>query len=473
MDKIITIHWFRQDLRVNDNPALFAAARQGIIIPVYILDDINPEANKIGAAGRCWLHHSLISLNLSLNGQLLVYSGNPENILTEIIKKYKANAINWNRCYEPWAMERDRKIKHNLSLQGISVNSFNGSLLWEPWEVLKKDKSPYRVFTPFYYNGCLKNPEPRVPSLDTPKQIDYLFKEPPTLSKTIESLKLLPKHIWGANIISHWNIGEKEAEKKLKSFISDAGSSYKDGRDFPSKDSVSRLSPHLHFGELSPNQVWYAAMGLNNINLDCFRRQIAWREFSYSLLYYNQQMPEINLQSKFNGFPWNNDEKNLNLWKKGQTGIPLIDAGMRELWQTGYMHNRVRMLVGSFLVKNLLIDWRHGERWFWDCLVDADLANNVASWQWVAGTGTDAAPYYRIFNPITQGQKFDGVGVYTRKYVPELKNLPDKYLFNPWEASTDILNNSGVELGVNYPLPIIDIKLSRELALKIFKSLSS
>ncbi len=472
MDKIITVLWFRQDLRLSDNPALLAAVSNGVVIPVYILDDHNSAAHKIGAAGRCWLHYSLIALNLSLNRQLLVYSGDPEKILNEIMKKYNANAINWNRCYEPWAMERDRKIKHNLSNQGISVNSFNGSLLWEPWEALKKDKSPYRVFTPFYYNACLQNPEPRIP-LDKPKQIDYLFKEPQSISGAIEALKLLPGHTWGTEMISHWSIGEQEAQKKLKKFISELGGAYKAGRDFPSKNSVSRLSPHLHFGEVSPNQVWYAANGLDNNNVECFKRQIAWREFSYNLLYHNQQMPETNLQSKFNRFRWKNDEKIFNLWKKGKTGIPLIDAGMRELWQTGYIHNRVRMLVGSFLVKNLLIDWRYGERWFWDCLVDADLANNVVSWQWVAGTGTDAAPYYRIFNPITQGQKFDGAGVYTRKYVPELKNLPDKYLFNPSEAPRDILENAGVELGINYPFPIIDIKLSRELALKIFKSLGS
>lgn len=472
MSQIITIHWFRQDLRLNDNPALAAAANKGLVIPIYILDEVNSGVHRIGAASRCWLHHSLTSLNLTLNGQLLVYSGNPEQILPEIIKKYNVTAIHWNRCYEPWRIERDIRIKTALSSQGILVNSFNSSLLWEPWEVLKKDKSPYRVFTPFYQNGCLKAAEPRL-AIEQPNQIDFFFKEPQTNSSNIAALELLPKHNWASKITAHWNIGEHAAQNQLEHFMSEDIFSYKEGRDFPCKSAVSKLSSYLHFGELSPNQVWYASYAnFDNLNCDSFRRQLAWREFSYTLLYYNPTLPEVNLQRKFDNFPWNTELSSLILWQKGQTGIPIIDAGMRELWQTGYMHNRVRMLVGSFLIKNLLIDWRHGERWFWECLVDANLANNSASWQWVAGSGVDAAPYYRIFNPTIQGQKFDAAGVYTRYYLPELKLLPDKYLFNPWEAPAEILKAAGVNLGVNYPSPIVDLKLSREQALEAFKLLS-
>lgn len=468
MHEKITIHWFRQDLRLTDNPALLYAANNGIVIPVYILNNSNSGNRQIGGAGKCWLHYSLLSLNHSLDGQLLVFSGNPEVILNEIIKKYNVNSVTWNRCYEPFAIARDRSIKENLSAQSITVNSFNGSLLWEPWETLKKDNTPYRVFTPFYSNGCMQNQAPRTPQ-KIPKNINYLFDRKQTTSQDIENLRLLPKHNWDKKIISYWNIGEKAAQEQLKNFISKSGDSYKNNRDFPSKNSVSKLSPYLHFGELSPNQVWYASY--NKDNFELFRRQLVWREFSYNLLYYNPNMHEVNLQRKFDNFPWANNKYLLNSWKKGQTGIPIIDAGMRELWQTGYMHNRVRMIVGSFLVKNLMIDWRHGENWFWDCLFDADLANNAASWQWVAGSGMDAAPYYRIFNPITQGQKFDVDGIYTRKYVPELAKLPNKYLFNPWETPEDILENSEVKLGENYPHPIVNIKLSRENALNTFKSL--
>lgn len=468
MNKKITIHWFRQDLRLTDNPALRYAVKNGIVIPVYILDNFSSGVRQIGSAGKCWLHYSLVSLNHSLNGQLLVYCGNPEAILNEIIKKYNADAVTWNRCYEPLAMARDSKIKQTLSTKGISINSFNGSLLWEPWEVLKKDKTPYRVFTPFYANGCLRNIEPRVPQR-LPENINYFFNTQQTTSQDIDRLNLLPQHRWGEKIISLWNIGEKAALEQLKFFISNSGDSYTNNRDFPSKSAVSKLSTYLHFGELSPNQAWYASY--NNDNFELFRRQLVWREFSYNLLYYHPKMYEVNLQSKFDKFPWKNDEKFLTLWKNGQTGIPIVDAGMRELWQTGYMHNRVRMIVGSFLVKNLMIDWRCGEKWFWGCLLDADLANNAASWQWVAGSGMDAAPYYRIFNPIIQGQKFDSDGIYTRKYVPELAKLPNKYLFNPWEASENILKAAEVKLGENYPYPIVNIKLSRENALKAFNSL--
>ena len=472
MDSMVTIHWFRQDLRLADNPSLFDAAAKGLVIPVYILDDVNSGIYKMGAASRCWLHHSLVALNSSLKGQLLVFSGNPELILCQLIEKYNVNAVNWNRCYEPWRIARDMRIKQHLTTKGVVVNSFNGSLLWEPWEILKSDKTPYRVFTPFYQNGCLNASQPRQPLL-SPTPLKFFFKDSQSNQTTIDQLELLPKNAWDLQMTAHWDIGEAAAHAQLDDFMSKGIFDYKEGRDFPAKNAVSKLSTYLHFGELSPNQIWHTVYPqFSEMSFDAFRRQIVWREFSYSLLYYNPSLPEVNLQRKFDSFPWENDDNSLRLWQQGQTGIPIIDAGMRELWQTGYMHNRVRMIVASLLVKNLLIDWREGASWFWDCLIDADLANNSASWQWVAGTGADAAPYYRIFNPVTQGQKFDPDGDYTRRYVPELKLLPNKYLFNPWEAPKEILTAAGVNLGVNYPCPIVDLKSSRVRALELFKQLN-
>jgi deoxyribodipyrimidine photo-lyase len=473
MSAMVTIHWFRQDLRLSDNPALFDAATKGLVLPVYILDDVNSDIYKMGAASRCWLHQSLIALNSSLNGQLLVFSGDPKIILSELIDKYNVTTVNWNRCYEPWRIVRDTQIKQDLLGKGIAVNTFNGSLLWEPWEVLKSDKTPYRVFTPFYHNGCLKAIAPRLP-LDKPNQKQFFFNDQQTNQSAIDKLELLPDKSWSSEIISNWSIGELAVQQQLVDFMAEGISDYKEGRDFPAKNAVSRLSTYLHFGELSPNQVWYASYAqFAENNFEAFRRQMAWREFSYSLLYYNPSIPQVNLQRKFDNFPWVSDSKLLIQWQKGQTGIPIVDAGMRELWQTGYMHNRVRMIVASFLVKNLLIDWRDGERWFWDCLIDADLANNSASWQWVAGTGADAAPYYRIFNPVTQGQKFDPDGHYTRRYVPELALLANKYLFNPWEAPEEILTAANVCLGIDYPHPLVDLKSSRARALELFKLLTT
>ena len=292
-------------------------------------------------------------------------------------------------------------------------------------------------------------------------------------SSSLDSLDLMPKIEWYKGFESEWSPGEDGADKSLDEFLDSGLINYKEGRNFPSQKFVSRLSPHLHFGEISPNEVWYRAKTKETLNgieksLAHFHSELGWREFSYYLLYHFPDLPSVNFQRKFDTFPWQKNDELLQLWKKGMTGYPIVDAGMRELWKTGYMHNRLRMVVGSFLVKNLLIDWREGEAWFWDCLIDADLASNSASWQWVAGSGADAAPYFRIFNPITQGLKFDPQGEYTKKYVPELKDLPNKYLFNPWEAPKEVLEVAGVELGKDYPEPIVDLKISRELALEAF-----
>ncbi len=311
-----------------------------------------------------------------------------------------------------------------------------------------------------------RNPIPK------PNKIGYLSHK--ERLNTIDSLNLLPNETWVEAMMSHWKVGESMAMKRLKSFIKEDLSDYSEGRNFPAKQKISRLSPHLHWGEISPNQIWHAVKKLSqNKNTDCFLSELGWREFSYSLLYYYPTLERDNLQKKFNSFAWRKSKKLLNAWQRGMTGYPIIDAGMRELWQTGFMHNRVRMIVASFLVKNCLIHWHEGEKWFWDCLVDADLASNNANWQWVAGCGADAAPFFRIFNPITQGKKFDPKGDYTRKYVPELSTLPDKYLHAPWEAPTEVLQDADIKIGKTYPKPIVDLALSREKALAAYKAIKN
>ena len=468
--KNINVMWFRQDLRLADNPALTNALEDGKTLPIFILDNVNSKEHVNGAASKWWLHHSLIKLNKSLKNKLCFFIGNPMDILDEIHKQYEISNILWNRCYEPWRVKRDKKIKKYFNDQNVDVNTFNGSLLWEPWNIGKKDGTPYKVFTPYYRKGCLNSDKPRMP-LPAPNLSNLISIDNHDLK--IEDLELMPKHNWYNKMISLWSPGEEGAHSKIEEFISNGLNNYKEGRNFPSNKNVSQLSPHLHFGEVSPNQVWYRAkskegkLGIKK-DLDHFLSELGWREFSFNLLYHFPFLPKENLQKKFDNFPWDNDNDKLKKWQKGLTGYPIVDAGMQELWQTGYMHNRLRMVVGSFLVKNLLLHWHHGERWFWDCLIDADLASNSAGWQWIAGSGADAAPYFRIFNPITQGQKFDPDGKYTRKYLPVLNDMPDKFLFNPWEAPEDVLRSAGVKLGENYPLPIVEIGSSRQKALEAF-----
>jgi deoxyribodipyrimidine photo-lyase len=469
IEKKIIIHWFRQDLRIYDNPSLFEAAKQGSVLPIYILDDDNSGPYQMGEASRWWLHHSLKSLNKSLEGNLKVYNGDPKKILLDLSNENDIKGVFWNRCYEPWRILRDKEIKKLLGVQNIKTKSFNGSLLWEPWNTLKKDGTPYRVFTPFYRKGCLNAESPKKP-LAKPKvlkvHVDHLN------GTSIDNLKLLPTISWHKKLEPYWKIGELSARKTLEDFKGARLNNYKNDRDYPALSGVSRLSPHLHFGEISPNQIWYDIKIKEETNdINHFLRELGWREFSHNLLYHFPELPRNNLQKKFDKFPWLENADYLQSWQTGQTGYPLVDAGMRELWKTGYMHNRLRMVVASFLVKNLLLHWHHGERWFWNCLLDADLANNSASWQWVAGCGADAAPYFRIFNPCIQGQKFDPNGDYTKQFVPELKSLPNEYLFNPWEAPDAVLQKAGIILGKNYPKPIINLKLSRLRALDAFKSI--
>ncbi len=469
------IVWFRQDLRLADNPALDAAVREGVpILPIYILDDENANDWQLGGASRWWLHQSLESLNAALHGGLSLFRGDARAVLVELAREVGARAVFWNRCYEPWRITRDTAIKEALPDISTEVKSFNGSVLFEPPNTTKADGTPYRVFTPFYRNGCLENGIPPRRPLAAPQNI-AVFSHESELS--LDDLELMPAIRWYNGIADEWTPGEGGAAQRLSEFLSSGIDHYDTGRNRPDQSYVSRLSPHLHFGEISPNQAWFAVRDKYAgkelpADADRFLSELGWREFSYNLLYNEPTLPEQNLQRKFDRFPWLDDEAALRRWQRGMTGYPIVDAGMRELWQTGYMHNRVRMIVGSFLVKNLLLHWQHGAAWFWDTLVDADLANNSASWQWIAGCGADAAPYFRIFNPITQGKKFDPEGAYVRRFIPELAEMPDKFIHNPWEADDQDLQAAGVSLGKNYPRPIVELKPSRERALAAFKSLS-
>lgn len=469
-----SLFWFRQDLRLEDNPGLFEAASKGPVFLVYI-HDTTPTLHAKGAASYWWLHHSLEALQKQCQGRLNIYAGDPQKIILELIQRLNITGVYWNRCYEPDRIQQDKVIKQSLKEQDIHVKSFNASLLWEPMEVLKSDGAPYKVFTPYYRKGCLNLRPPR-PPIGHPTHIDAIKDEQ---SLSLSDLNLLPTIPWDREMNQTWEIGEIPAQKRFYDFLDHGLNGYKEGRNFPVKDNVSKLSPHLHFGEISPHQIWHKLEELKDQqthpihDIEHFQSELGWREFSYYLLYHFPTLPYENFQKKFDSFPWQDDTNLLKAWQKGLTGYPIVDAGMRQLWRTGYMHNRVRMIVGSFLVKNLLIDWRQGAKWFWECLIDADLANNSASWQWIAGSGADAAPYFRIFNPITQGEKFDIDGSYTRHFVPELKHVPQKYLFAPWTAPAPVLNQAGIVLGKSYPKPIVDIASSRTLALDAFSSLKS
>ena len=466
-----SIFWFRQDLRLSDNPGLVQAAQNGSVLPIFILD--SKFLANMGSSSRWWLHHSLQKLNESLDGSLHIYTGNAQDVLTTLAHKNEITTVYWSRSYEPDELAKDSIITKKLTEAGLTCASYCSSLLWEPSEIVKGDKTPYKVFTYFYRNGCLSAKMPRKP-LSAPRTIDFITSKNKGIS--VDDLNLIVDALLDERLQKIWKVGEKAAQHKLKDFLEKRLTGYKENRNFPAIQGTSRLSPHLHFGEISPNQAWYGALEQKEYrqadpDLDTFLSELGWREFSYNLLYNFPNLPDKNFQTKFDNFPWHTNTKLLHAWQQGKTGYPIVDAGMRELAQTGYMHNRVRMIVASFLIKNLLLDWRHGRDWFWEHLVDADLASNSASWQWVAGSGADAAPYFRIFNPITQGEKFDKEGEYTRHFVPELQRVPDKFLFEPWKAPQIILFNAGVILGENYPMPIVSVEDSRKIALAAFKTL--
>lgn len=462
------LYWLRNDLRISDNPVLTAAAKDGKVLPIYIFDNKN---SPIGSASKVWLHHALKDLNKSLDGNLKTFKGDTLTILSSIIDNNEIDAVYWSRAYEPWLNVIEEDIKEKLKQAKISCKSCNTSLLIEPCNSVKDDGNPYKVFTPYYKKHYL-NYQP-TDSIRVPEKIEFSdinIKD----ELSIDNLELLPKINWHEDLVANWDISEDGAHDRFAEFVNEGLNNYKEGRNYPAGKNNSRLSPYLHFGQISPKQLWHKInLFPSDKDTDHFLSELGWREFSYNLLYHFPDLQTENLQKKFNNFPWQENKENLGKWQKGQTGYPIVDAGMRELYQTGYMHNRIRMVVGSFLVKNLLIHWHEGEKWFADCLFDADLASNSASWQWIAGCGADAAPYFRIFNPITQGEKFDKDGEYTKKYIPELKDMPIKYLFKPFEAPDDILKKANVTLGKNYPKPIIDVKESRKIALDAYEKIKS
>ena len=468
-----TIVLFQQDLRLSDNPALSHAAERGEVIPVYMWDN-QSNACGLGSASKWWLHHSLLALkaNLKEHGILLILrQGDTLTLISQLLMETSANAVYWNRCYEPDAIKKENSLKLFLASQKIEAKSFKAGVLFEPCEIVNKQGNFYKVFTPFW-KQCLTQSnsigEPYEVPQFVPSTHDYHCDN-------IADWKLLPKQPdWASGFYHLWNPGEKYAHKRFYLFLENHLNSYIGNRDIPSSIGTSHLSPHLHWGEISPRQLWSAircheASVGNNSSVEKFLSELGWREFSYYLLYHVPNLPSMPFNEKFNAFPWREDHNALHAWQRGETGYPIVDAGMRELWNTGYMHNRVRMIVASFLTKHLHIDWKQGAAWFWDTLVDADLANNSASWQWVAGCGADAAPYYRIFNPILQGLRFDSSGDYVRRWVTELSNLPNSYIHCPWEAGDIVLHNAGVSLGNNYPNPIVNHSVARKTALDMYK----
>lgn len=472
-----TILWFRQDLRLNANPILEAALKaKRPFIPVFIWD----LKDTRGAASCWWLHHSLKSLDESLRsiGSRLIFRiGDPLEELQHVLKETKAQSIHWNRLYEPNHIARDKKIKAALQDADVEVHSHNGSLLIEPWNIKNKSGEPYKVFTPFW-KELQRSYKPSTPRYRVPSAVTPVKKWPKT--KKLKDLGLLPAHPWHKKLGKHWQPGEQMALKALKTFAQDAIGDYKTARDLPAERGTSRLSPHLHFGEISPAQIWdfvqnetFFKRGSSPQGSETFLKEVGWREFSYNLLYHFPKTPKEPLSPKFKNFPWKRSAKNLKAWQQGLTGYPIVDAGMRELWETGWMHNRVRMIVASFLIKDLFIDWRKGADWFWDTLVDADLANNTQGWQWTAGCGADAAPYFRVFNPILQGEKFDVDGAYVKKWVPELAELPAKWVHRPFEAPSEVLDTIKFILDEDYPRPLVDHAEARQRALEIWNDIKS
>jgi len=473
-----TLVWFRHDLRLADHPALTAGiARSGAVIPVYIWAPGEEASWGPGGASRWWLHHSLAALDAELRARgshlILRVASDSGRELSKLARETGATHVLWNRRYEPAAVARDAHIKAALREEGLACESFNGALLREPWEIKTGTGGPYQVFTAFRRN-FLDLPEPARPAT-APSVLKAPVRWPP--SHALAELKLLPRLGWDGGIASAWKPGSAAAQARLREFLRKSLAGYADRRDRPDLEGTSRLSPYLHFGEIGVREIWHALRKRTGSMAawrdSPFVAEILWREFAHHLLYHFPETPVKPLRSAFAAFGWSDDAALLEAWRRGRTGYPIVDAGMRQLWQTGWMHNRVRMIVASFLVKDLLISWQEGSRWFWDTLVDADLANNTLNWQWSAGCGADAAPYFRIFNPVMQGRRFDPQGEYVKRYVPELARLPAAWIHEPWNAPAGVLAQAGVKLGDTYSRPLVDHGEARRRALQALAALKS
>lgn len=470
-----TLVLFRHDLRIADNRALAAAAARGApVVPVFVLDEVSPGTRRLGGARRWWVHHSLTSLAQDLarlGSRLILRRGRMGAVVDALIAETGADAVFWNRRYDPAGRAVDTELKAALRGHGLAVQSFEGQLAHEPSRTKTRGGGSFRVFTPFW-RAFSAEAEPRDP-VDAPGSLHPPGS--PVASEVLADWALLPTNPnWARGLAARWTPGEAGAQEALEGFVSRGLAGYAADRDVPAGQTTSRLSPHLAHGEITPYQI-FAALNRGRIagaaaDREKFRQELGWREFSWHLLFHNPGLGSENFNKAFDAFDWASDGPQLAAWRRGLTGYPIVDAGMRELWRTGWMHNRVRMVAASFLTKHLLADWRQGEAWFWDTLVDADLASNAASWQWVAGSGADAAPYFRIFNPVLQGEKFDPDGDYVRHYVPELAKMPARYIHRPWEAPADVLFRAAVKLGETYPVPVVDHEQARRRALAAFEA---
>ncbi|MCF7689057.1 MAG: DNA photolyase family protein [Cephaloticoccus sp.] len=477
------IVWFRRDFRLQDNPALMAAHKQGgPILPLYIHDESAEGEWRTGGASRWWLHHALASLDEALRSRgsrLLILLGDTAKVMSEMVTGTRAQAIYYNRRYEPAIIARDTRLKRELISSGIEIESFNGNLLFEPHTIANKQGKPFQVFTPFWRH-CLTLPVSEPVEFNARKLTSPIaWPESLPLAK----LALLPLSRWDREFSGVWQPGESNGQTRLKKFLAESVDGYAEDRNQPALDGTSGLSPWLHFGQLSPRQIWAGVRDLgkgtgvfpSSRGAQVFLSEVGWREFAHHLLYHYPHTPTEPMRPDFNRFSWARDTsgKKLQAWQKGLTGYPIVDAGMRQLWRTGWMHNRVRMITASFLVKHLRLPWPAGAAWFWDTLVDADLANNTLGWQWSAGCGADAAPYFRIFAPVTQGERYDAGGEYVRRWVPELAAMPVAWIHRPWEAPIEVLADANVRLGDNYPRPMVDHATARAAALAAFKKLRS
>ncbi len=441
------------------------------MLALYVLDDETPGLWKMGAASRWWLHRSLESLSRGI--PLVLRQGPADRVIGALLRETNAAAVHFTRDYAPWSSALETRIKAVCEQAGAACHRYGGFLLHEPEAITTGQGAPFKVYTPFS-RACFAKGEPRPPR----RPPGVAWHRGAIASDALTDWNLLPdRPDWAIAFEAEWQPGAEGAQARLAAFIEGSLSRYAEERDFPAEAVSSRLSPHLHFGEVSPVQVWHAvraaqhaAGGALDNTAEKFLKELLWREFSWHLLHHFPHIPEKNFKPEFEGFPWVGKAQALEHWQRGQTGYPIVDAGLRELWATGTIHNRVRMIVASFLIKHLLIDWRAGARWFWDTLVDADLASNAASWQWVAGCGADAAPYFRIFNPVLQGEKFDAAGRYVRRWCPELSQLPDDYVHKPWQAPPDVLRAAGLVLGQNYPHPVVDHPTARTRALAALKA---